>query len=51
MELNKIQFNLSTKALDCWNPGLRINAESEENVINVFDAIGEVYWTGEGVTA
>lgn len=51
MELNKIQFNLSPKALDCWNPGLRIKAEAEENTINVFDAIGEDYWTGEGVTA
>lgn len=51
MELNKIQFNLSPKALDCWNPGLRVKAEAEENTINVFDAIGEDYWTGEGVTA
>jgi len=50
MELNKIQFNLSPKALDCWNTGLRINS-SEENTINVFDVIGEDYWTGEGVTA
>ena len=51
MELNKIQFNLSPKALDCWKPGLRIAAQSDENTINIFDTIGEDYWTGEGVTA
>ena len=51
MELNKIQFNLSPKALDCWKPGLRIAAQSDENTINIFDTIGEDYWTGECVTA
>lgn len=51
MELNKIQFNLSPKALDCWKPGLVIAASDDENTINIFDAIGEDYWTGEGVTA
>ena len=47
MELNKIQFNLSPKALDCWKPGLRIAAQSDENTINIFDTIGEDYWTAD----
>lgn len=49
METQKIQFNLSPKALDFWKPGLSIKAESDVNTINIFDFIGEDYWTGEGV--
>lgn len=50
METNKIQFNLSPKALDFWKPGLSIKADAGANTINIFDAIGEDYWTGGGVT-
>jgi len=51
METKKIQFNLSPKALGMWNPGLRVKAESDATTIDIFDAIGEDYWTGEGVSA
>lgn len=46
---NGMRFDLSPKALDLWNPSIRA-AASDEPTINIFDVIGEDYWTGEGVT-
>jgi ATP-dependent Clp protease protease subunit len=45
-----VRYDLSPKALDRWNPGIKA-ATDEENTISVFDVIGQDYWTGEGVTA
>lgn len=45
-----LRSDLSPKALDRWNSGIRAAAESD-NSISVFDIIGHDYWTGEGVTA
>ncbi|WP_022960293.1 head maturation protease, ClpP-related [Spongiibacter tropicus] len=45
-----IRFDLIPKALESWSPGVRA-AGNDENSISIFDAIGEDYWTGEGVTA
>jgi len=44
-----IKFDLSEKALNQWNPGIK--AAADENTISIFDVIGQDYWTGEGVTA
>ena len=51
MDQKQIQFNLSARALSSWNPGLRAKQAADTATIDVFDAIGEDYWTGEGVTA
>lgn len=45
-----VRFDLSTKALERWNPSVQA-AASDDNSISVFDVIGQDYWTGEGVTA
>lgn len=45
-----LRFDLSPKALDTWNPGIKA-AANDDNSITIFDVIGEDYWTGEGVTA
>lgn len=42
--------DLSVKALERWNHGVRAAADTADNVINIYDAIGYDYWTG-GVTA
>jgi ATP-dependent protease ClpP protease subunit len=42
--------DLSIKALERWNHGMRAAADTADNVINIYDAIGYDYWTG-GVTA
>lgn len=48
-----ISSQISPRAFDRWNPGLRAAAADEdgERTISVYDVIGEDYWTGEGVTA
>lgn len=38
-------------ALARWKPGVHAAVESEDNVISVYDVIGEDFWTGEGVTS
>lgn len=44
-----LRFDLSPKALERWNPNIRAAADGD-NVIGIYDVIGEDYWTGEGVT-
>lgn len=48
-----IQVELSPKALQNWNPGLRAAADDAEaeHTISVLDVIGYDPWTGDGVTA
>ena len=38
-------------AFDRWNAGIRAAGEVGENVITMYDVIGEDYWSGGGVTA
>jgi ATP-dependent protease ClpP protease subunit len=38
------------EAFDRWNAGMRASAAGGENVITIYDVIGEDYWTGGGVT-
>lgn len=45
-----VRYDLSPKALDRWDPGIKAASE-DENSISVFDVIGQDYLTGEGVTA
>ena len=46
-----VRFDISPKALQQWNPGVRAAAADENNDIGIFDVIGEDFWTGEGVTS
>lgn len=39
------------EVFDRWNAGLRAAAEPANNVITIFDIIGEDYWSGGGFTA
>ena len=49
---SSVSSQISPRALDRWNPGIRAAAESEEErTISVYDVIGMDFWTGEGVTA
>lgn len=45
-----VQFDLSPRALQAWNPGIRSAVDDDESTITVYDPIGEDMW-GEGVTA
>ncbi|MCH4563355.1 Clp protease ClpP [Halomonas sp. EGI 63088] len=45
-----VQFDLSPRALQAWNPGIRSATDDDESTITVYDPIGEDMW-GEGVTA
>lgn len=47
-----IQSNISPRAYDQWNPGIRAAVEPDEDrSISIYDIIGQDWWTGEGVTA
>jgi len=45
-----VRFDISPKALQQWNPGVRAAAD-DDNDIGIFDVIGQDFWTGEGVTS
>lgn len=44
------RWQMREDVLDKWNPAFQANSE-DENSISILDAIGEDFWTGEGVTA
>lgn len=44
------RWQMREDCLDKWNPSVHA-AATDENSISILDAIGEDYWTGEGVTA
>lgn len=46
----EVRFDVPAASLSKWDSGIKAAAETG-NVIEVFDVIGEDYWTGEGVTA
>jgi ATP-dependent Clp protease protease subunit len=47
---NNVHSEISARALARWNPSIQA-AASETASISILDAIGQDYWTGEGVTA
>jgi ATP-dependent Clp protease protease subunit len=47
----EVRFDVPSAALAKWDSGIRAASSESANVIEVFDVIGEDYWTGEGVTA
>lgn len=50
--LHQVNFDTRPDALDRWEPDVRAAADSGDDVITMYDAIGEDYWTpGAGVTA
>lgn len=44
------RWQMREDCIDKWNPAVRA-ASDAENSISILDAIGEDFWTGEGVTA
>lgn len=46
-----VRFDVSTGALNKWDASIKAAASDDSNTINIFDVIGEDYWTGEGWTA
>lgn len=46
-----VRFDVSTGALNKWDASIKAAATDDANTINMFDVIGEDYWTGEGWTA
>lgn len=46
----EVRFDITSTALAKWDSGIRCAADTG-NTIEVFDVIGEDYWTGTGVTA
>lgn len=46
----EVRFDVPATSLNRWDSGIKAAADTG-NVIEVFDVIGEDYWTGEGVTA
>lgn len=50
-DLSKLTFEPDDAALARWNPAVRAAHEGDENVISIYDVIGEDFWTGEGTTS
>lgn len=49
--LSSLTFEPDESALAKWRPGIQAAVEGDENVISIYDVIGEDFWTGEGVTS
>lgn len=48
---NAVQSAILPSAFDRWNTGIKAADSDSERVINIFDVIGQDYWTGEGITS
>lgn len=46
-----LSFEPEKSALEKWHPGVRAAVEGDDNVISIYDVIGDDFWTGEGVTS
>lgn len=44
-------FTVPDHALKRWNAGVRAAHEGEDNIISIYDVIGQDWWSGEGVTS
>lgn len=49
--LSGLSFELDEAALQRWNAGIRAAVEGDDNVISIYDVIGQDFWTGEGITS
>ena len=49
--LSSLTFEPDESALAKWRPGVQAAVEGDDNVISIYDVIGEDFWTGEGVTS
>jgi ATP-dependent Clp protease protease subunit len=48
---NNVRSEISERAFARWNPAINAAASDDQATITILDAIGQDYWTGEGVTA
>lgn len=46
-----LAFEPDETAVARWKPEIRAAVEGDDNVISIYDVIGEDFWTGEGVTS
>jgi len=44
-------WSVPDEAFKKWNAKVRAAHEGEDNVISIYDVIGEDWWTGEGITS
>lgn len=49
--LSSLTFEPDEDALAKWRPGVRAAVEGDDNVISIYDVIGEDFWTGQGMTS
>lgn len=49
--LSSLTFEPDEAALARWRPGIHAAVEGDDNVISIYDIIGEDFWTGQGVTS
>jgi len=49
--LSSLAFEPDESALAKWKPCVRAATEGDDNVISIYNVIGEDFWTGEGVTS
>lgn len=45
-----LSFEPDPAVLAKWSPGIRAARDESDNVISIYDVIGQDFWTGEGVT-
>jgi ATP-dependent protease ClpP protease subunit len=51
LQVKGLSFEPEEAALARWDAGVRAAAEGDDNVISIYDVIGEDFWTGEGMTS
>jgi len=50
-EIKHAQNRIDEEIRNRWNPNIRAKAEEKNNVITIYEVIGEDFWTGQGFTA
>lgn len=48
---SRVTWEPRNDALERWNAGVRAAEAGADNVISIYDVIGEDFWTGEGFTS
>lgn len=49
--LSNVSFDMRTDAIERWQPEISASSDSSDNTITMYEAIGEDFWSGGGVTA
>lgn len=49
--LSSLTFEPDESAMARWQPGVQAATEGDDNVISIYEIIGEDFWTGEGFTS